>query len=364
VATTGISHELTADEFDFDLPAGAIALRPAQPRDAARLLVVDPAGGGALADHRVSDLPGLLRAGDVLVFNDTRVLPAQLFGQRVGRGDDIAIALTLMEPAGQGAWRAFAKPGRRLMPGDRIAIGGDREALIEVRAKEEGGLVAVAAEAGGLALEEVMRRFGVAPLPPYIAARRKADARDTQDYQTVYAARDGAVAAPTAGLHFTPELLAHLDAAGIARVFLTLHVGAGTFLPVKSDRIADHSMHAEWGEISAHAAARINAARDEGGRIVAVGTTVLRLLESSVTPDGRITPFQGETSIFIAPGHRIRSADILLTNFHLPKSTLLMLVSAFTGTALIKRAYAHAVSSGYRFYSYGDACLLFRADAP
>jgi S-adenosylmethionine:tRNA ribosyltransferase-isomerase len=355
--------ELSTEDFDFDLPPEAIALRPAVPRDSARLLVVDASAPQALSDHTVSDLPRLLREGDLLVFNDTKVLAAQLFGHRErGSEPPVNIGLTLIEPCAGGEWRAFAKPGRRLRVGDMVRLArADAAAQLTITAKEEGGIVIVAPRDPAQSMARIMLDFGVAPLPPYIASKRRADDRDRQDYQTVYAARDGAVAAPTAGLHFTPELFARLGERGIGHVFTTLHVGAGTFLPVKTVRLTDHRMHSEWGEITAETADRINAARATGGRIVSVGTTVLRLLETAAGRDGSIAPFVGETDIFIAPGRQIRSADLLFTNFHLPKSTLFMLVCAFSGTDMMKSAYAHAIRSGYRFYSYGDACLLHLA---
>lgn len=356
------------EDFDFALPPERIALRPAVPRDASRLLVVDPARQAKpLSDHVMRDLPSLLCPGDMLVLNDTKVLPAQLYGHRgarAGAGEQplVPVALTLFEPQAEGAWRAFAKPARRLAPGDRIILAGEgKRASLLVLDKQDDGTVTVASAEPGIAIEAIMLDFGLPPLPPYIASRRAADETDRQDYQTTYAAREGAVAAPTAGLHFTPDLFRRLDEMGVRREFITLHVGAGTFLPVKTERLADHKMHVEWGEISETAANAINAARQSGGRIVAVGTTALRLLESAAMPDGTIAPFSGSTGIFITPGTPIRSADLLLTNFHLPKSTLFMLVCAFSGIEGMKQAYAHAVESGYRFYSYGDACLLHRA---
>lgn len=355
--------DLSAEDFDFDLPPDAIALRPAVPRDSARLLVVDASAAQTLRDHTVSDLPDLLREGDLIVFNDTKVLAAQLFGRRHRSGEPpVNIGLTLIEPCADGAWRAFAKPGRRLMVGDAVRLErGETAAWLIITTKEEGGIVTVASRDPAHSMARIMLDFGVAPLPPYIASKRPADDRDRQDYQTVYAARDGAVAAPTAGLHFTPQLFARLAERGVGHVFTTLHVGAGTFLPVKTERLADHRMHSEWGEITAETAAKINATRANGGRVVSVGTTVLRLLETAAAPDGSIAPFIGHTDIFIAPGRPIHGADLLFTNFHLPKSTLFMLVCAFCGTDMMKSAYAHAIRSGYRFYSYGDACLLHLA---
>jgi S-adenosylmethionine:tRNA ribosyltransferase-isomerase len=337
--------------YDFDLPRALIAERPAVPRDSARLLRV----GATLSDRRVADLPDLLRPGDLLVVNDTRVIPARLTGRR----GEARIEATLVKTLGPAAWRAFARPGRRLRIGDRIDFADDLAA--EVTGKGEGGLVDLRFDRSGDALRAAIERRGEMPLPPYIARPEGPDARDRADYQTIYAAREGAVAAPTAGLHFTEALFAALEARGIGRTTVTLHVGPGTFLPVKADDLRAHAMHAEWGEISEETADRIAAARAAGGRIVAVGTTSLRLLESAVDEGGTIRPFRDETSIFIMPGRPIRSADMLLTNFHLPRSTLFVLVCAFSGTDRMKAAYSHAIASGYRFYSYGDACLLERA---
>jgi S-adenosylmethionine:tRNA ribosyltransferase-isomerase len=354
-------------EFDFDLPEDRIALRPASPRDSARLLEV--AEGGALADRRVSDLPGLLRPGDALVFNDTRVIPARLRGLR--RRDDgvVAVEATLHRRLSPSRWSAFARPGRRLAPGDRIVFGeaGDRACLLSaleatVAEKGEGGEVTLAFDLAGPDLDIAIAASGSMPLPPYIASRRAEDDRDLTDYQTIYAREDGSVAAPTAGLHFTPELMAALDAQGVSRHFVTLHVGAGTFLPVKSEDVAEHRMHAETGEVSQATADALSDARARGGRIVAVGTTALRLLESAADEAGVIRPFSGDTSIFITPGYRFRTARGLVTNFHLPRSTLFMLVSAFSGLETMRAAYAHAIAEGYRFYSYGDASLLWRAE--
>jgi S-adenosylmethionine:tRNA ribosyltransferase-isomerase len=349
---------MRVDPFDFKLPEDSIALRPAEPRDTARLLAVTPGGAPELADHRVADLPALLRAGDVLVFNNTRVLPAQLEGLRHGREGGVAarIGLTLHKRLSVSEWRAFARPARKLASGDRIVFGPGFQA--HVGEKGEGGEIGLSFDTGGRAFDDCLAEHGRMPLPPYIASRRAADSRDADDYQTMFAAEPGAVAAPTAGLHFTQTLMRALGAAGIGAVFVTLHVGAGTFLPVKAENTADHRMHAEWGEISADAAAQLNRARAGGGRIVAVGTTSLRLLESAAADDGSIGPFSGETAIFITPGYRFKAADLLITNFHLPRSTLFMLVSAFSGLETMQRAYAHAIAQGYRFYSYGDACLL------
>jgi S-adenosylmethionine:tRNA ribosyltransferase-isomerase len=302
----------------------------------------------------------------MLVFNDTRVIPARLFGVRLRDGSSVKVEALLHRRLGPAVWSAFMRPGKRLRVGDRIRFampdrpqGGDGlDARVE--AKDEGGEVRLAFDRAGTALDEAVREIGLMPLPPYIAAKRAEDARDLTDYQTVYAREDGSVAAPTAGLHFTPELLADLAVRGVGHAFVTLHVGAGTFLPVKTESIAEHRMHAEYGEVSLTTAAALNAARAAGGRIVCVGTTSLRLLESAATPAGEIVPFAGETDIFIRPGYRFRAADGLMTNFHLPKSTLIMLVAALAGLERVQSAYAHAVASGYRFYSYGDASLWFR----
>jgi S-adenosylmethionine:tRNA ribosyltransferase-isomerase len=338
---------MRVDEFDFELPRALIAERPVQPRDAARLLVVKE----RIEDAAILDLPKLLRPGDMLVTNDTRVIPARLTGQRGAA----RIEFTLHRDLGRGRWRAFAKGAKRLKVGDRIAFGAGFEAMVTAKPAE--GDVILGFDREGAAFREALREYGRMPLPPYI--KRGADSSDGADYQTIFAARDGAVAAPTAGLHFTERVLAALDRAGVARVAVTLHVGAGTFLPVKVADTSDHKMHEETGFIDADAAARINAARANGGRIVAIGTTALRLLESAADENGRIAPFAGETALFITPGYRFRAIDLLLTNFHLPRSTLFMLVSAFAGLARMKAAYAHAVAQNYRFFSYGDACLLY-----
>jgi S-adenosylmethionine:tRNA ribosyltransferase-isomerase len=340
----------TAD-FDFDLPRERIADRPARPRDSARLLWV----GDRLGDHHVRDLPKLLRPGDLMVLNDTRVIPARLRGRRGAA----KVEATLHKRAGPGRWFAFARPAKRLRAGDAIDFGDGLAATVADKGPE--GEVLLDFGLADAPLLTALEAAGEMPLPPYIPRPGGAAAADRTDYQTVYARRPGAVAAPTAGLHFTEGLFRALADAGVGRVFLTLHVGAGTFLPVRAERIEDHRMHSEWGEIGAAAAERINAARAAGGRIVAVGTTSLRLMESAADAHGRLQPFEGETDIFIAPGHPLRSADLLLTNFHLPRSTLFMLVCAFAGVARMKAAYAHAVREGYRFYSYGDACLLERA---
>ena len=334
--------------FDFELPAERIALRPASPRDSARLLVLD---GDATRDRIVRDLPAELRAGDCLVFNDTRVIPAQLEGRR----GEAKIGATLHKREGPRRWRAFVRNARRLRDGDSIDFGSGVTAIATDRG-EDGSLALDFA--GDEPVELLLERAGRMPLPPYIAAKRPTDARDADDYQTMFAAEPGAVAAPTAALHFTPDLIAALDAAGIGHETLTLHVGAGTFLPVKADDTDDHRMHAEWGRIDAEAADRLNAARAAGGRLIAVGTTSLRLLESAAGEDGVIRPFADETRIFITPGYRFRAVDGLMTNFHLPRSTLFMLVSALMGRERMQAVYAHAIAQGYRFYSYGDSSLL------
>jgi S-adenosylmethionine:tRNA ribosyltransferase-isomerase len=353
-------------EFDFDLPEDRIALRPAEPRDAARLLVVPPTG--PLQDRVFADLARLLRPGDALVLNDTRVIAARLQGVRTREGSAVAVEATLHRRLSDSRWTAFMKPGKRLKEGDRIRFGeaSDRACLLGaldavVRAKGEDGEVTLAFDLSGPDLDDAIAERGRMPLPPYIAARRPEDAQDLADYQTVFARPQGSVAAPTAGLHFTEQLLASLAAKGVGLHYVTLHVGAGTFLPVKVPDISQHRMHPEYGEVSAMTAQALNKVREGGGRIVCVGTTSLRLLESAADESGRIRPFAAETSIFITPGYRFRAADLLLTNFHLPKSTLFMLVSAFSGLERMRAAYAHAVEHGYRFYSYGDACLLERA---
>ncbi|GEM73275.1 S-adenosylmethionine:tRNA ribosyltransferase-isomerase [Sphingomonas aquatilis NBRC 16722] len=337
--------------FDFELPAERIALRPASPRDSARLLVLD---GDATRDRIVRDLPAELRAGDCLVFNDTRVIPAQLEGRR----GEAKIGATLHKREGPRRWRAFVRNARRLRDGDSIDFGSGVTAIATDRG-EDGSLALYFA--GDEPVELLLERAGRMPLPPYIAAKRPTDARDADDYQTMFAAEPGAVAAPTAALHFTPDLIAALDAAGIGHETLTLHVGAGTFLPVKADDTDDHRMHAEWGRIDAATADRLNAVRARGGRVIAVGTTSLRLIESASGEDQVIRPFEGDTAIFITPGYTFRGIDGLLTNFHLPKSTLFMLVSALMGRERMQAAYAHAIAEGYRFYSYGDASLLLPA---
>jgi S-adenosylmethionine:tRNA ribosyltransferase-isomerase len=353
-------------DFDFHLPEDRIALRPAHPRDSARLLVVEP--DRPFRDLTVRDLPGELRAGDVLVLNDTRVIPARLKGVRIREDSRVAVEATLHRRLSPHAWTAFMKPGKRLAEGDRVTFGAahDRACLLgaldaTVKAKGDGGEVTLSFDLSGPDLDAAIAERGAMPLPPYIAAKRAEDEQDRADYQTVYAEEDGSVAAPTAGLHFTPELFQRLADAGVKTAFVTLHVGAGTFLPVKAETVAEHRMHSEWGEVDPTTAEALNAARAAGGRIVCVGTTSLRLLESATGEDGVVRPFRDETAIFITPGHRFRSADGLMTNFHLPKSTLFMLVSAFAGLETMRAAYAHAIESGYRFYSYGDASLLWRS---
>ena len=347
---------LRTDDFDFDLPEGAIADRPAVPREAARLLEV----GASLRDRRVADLPALLRAGDALVVNDTRVIPARIAGRR-GRARVEATLLRPLDRAAEGElWTALARPARRLRPGDAIEVAGAFRARVEGRA--EGGEIRLRFPPGCDVLA-ALDEHGETPLPPYIKRPGGAGARDREDYQTVYARAPGAVAAPTAGLHLTRALLEGIAARGVEIVPVTLHVGAGTFLPVRAERVAEHRMHAEWGEIAPAAAAALARARAAGGRVVAAGTTSLRLLESAADAGGRIAPFRGDTRLFIAPGYRFRAVDALLTNFHLPRSTLFMLVAAFSGLARMKAAYAHAAAAGYRFYSYGDATFLHPAGA-
>jgi S-adenosylmethionine:tRNA ribosyltransferase-isomerase len=362
---------MRVDLFDFELPEERIALRPASPRDAARMLVVRPGDPPQLDDRNVRDLPDLLRPGDALVLNDTKVIPARLWGLRTRGEAQARIEILLHKREGGERWQAFARPAKRLAVGDRIRFGEDSESMAcllasldaEVEEKGEGGEVLLRFAFTGPALDEAIARLGEMPLPPYIEGRRAADERDRTDYQTVYAASEGAVAAPTAGLHFTEELFRRLEQRGVTRHTVTLHVGAGTFLPVKADDVREHRMHAEWGTVTRETAVALNAARARGGRIIPVGTTSLRLLESAVQDDGTLAPFGGETDIFITPGHRFRAADLLMTNFHLPRSTLFMLVSAFAGLETMQAAYAHAIAGGYRFYSYGDACLLHPADA-
>jgi S-adenosylmethionine:tRNA ribosyltransferase-isomerase len=359
---------MRTDLFDFVLPEDRIALRPASPRDSARLLVVRPDAG--LEDRTMADLPALLRRGDAIVVNDTKVFAANLRGRRLGRGDhEPAISATLIRRLDGSRWRALVRPAKRLAVGDIVRFGGEgRVCFLEqldgtVEQKGvggEGGEVTLAFAFDGPVLDQALAERGDMPLPPYIASRRHADDRDRADYQTMFAREEGSVAAPTAGLHFTEALIGALRERGIAVHRVTLHVGPGTFLPVKADDTSGHKMHAEWGSVSDETAAALNVARRAGGRIVAVGSTSLRLIESAAAEDGTLAPFDGETALFITPGYRFRAADAMLTNFHLPRSTLFMLVSALSGLDVMRRAYAHAIESGYRFYSYGDACLLFR----
>ena len=351
---------MRVSDFDFELPPERIALRPASPRDASKLLVVRQE---ALEDRIFRDLPDLLRAGDVLVFNNTRVIPASLSGHRIGRlGTTPKIEALLHLRLDGSRWKTFVKPAKKLEKGDRVRFSregnpiNNNELYATVAEKGEAGEVTLAFDLAGPSLDDAIASLGQMPLPPYIAGKRDTDDRDRADYQTVYAERDGAVAAPTAGLHFTPTVIKRLQELGIKQETVTLHVGAGTFLPVKSEDTRDHKMHAEWGEVSSATCDRLKAARTSGGRIIAVGTTSLRLLESS-----GLEPFSGTTEIFITPGYRFRAVDLLVTNFHLPKSTLFMLVAAFAGLERMRSAYAHAIASDYRFYSYGDSSLLFPA---
>ena len=357
---------MKTDLFDFDLPADRIALRPAVPRDAARLLVVKP--GEGLDDRSVGDLPDLLRAGDCLVVNDSKVIAARLKGRRIGRGEnEPGIEATLHKRIDGSTWRAFILGAKKVQVGDTLRFGSDGRVCFldqldaQVSHKDEGGEVTLSFSFHGPVLDQAIEERGAMPLPPYIASKRETDEQDKADYQTVFAEPEGSVAAPTAGLHFTPGLLERLAAKGVALHKVTLHVGAGTFLPVKADDTAEHKMHAEFGTLTAETAEALNAARAKGGRVVAVGSTALRTLETAAGEDGRLRAFAGDTAIFITPGYRFKAVDLMLTNFHLPRSTLFMLVSAFSGLKTMQRAYAHAIHSGYRFYSYGDATLLFPA---
>jgi S-adenosylmethionine:tRNA ribosyltransferase-isomerase len=352
------------DDFDYHLPEGLIALRPVSPRDAARLLVVEPGADPPFADRRIADLPQLLSPGDALVFNDTKVIPAELKGTRERDGASAQVSVTLTGRLDASRWTALARPAKRLKPGDRIIFGegkdvcllGTLAATVEERGRD--GEVTLAFDFSDASLDEAIAHVGAMPLPPYIASRRPPDVQDRVDYQTIFAREEGAVAAPTAGLHFTSRLMRALETRGISEHFVTLHVGPGTFLPVRSPDTGGHVMHAETGTISAEAAEALNSVKAQGGKIVAVGTTSLRLLESATDTRGKLAPFFGATNLFITPGYRFRFVDRLVTNFHLPRSTLFMLVAAFSGLDLMKRAYAHAVAAHYRFYSYGDACLL------
>jgi S-adenosylmethionine:tRNA ribosyltransferase-isomerase len=352
--------KMRVDLFDFDLPEDQIALRPAEPRDSARLLLVN-GDSGQSNDLKVADLIDQLDAGDVLVFNDTKVIPAQLEGRRIRGENVVAVSATLHMRMRPSAWKAFAKPGKRIKQGDRIEFGADDNSLVAtVTEKGDAGEVTLEFAQSGPDLDMAIARVGHIPLPPYIASKRPDDERDRRDYQTIYAREEGAVAAPTAGLHFTPQLFDALDKKGVSRAFVTLHVGAGTFLPVKADDTAEHKMHHEIGHIDQATADHLNRVRAEGGRVVSVGTTSLRLLESAAAADGALAAWSGATDIFITPGYRFKIVDRLMTNFHLPRSTLFMLVSAFCGLETMRNAYAHAIKTGYRFYSYGDASLLTR----
>jgi len=359
---------MRTDLFDFNLPTDRIALRPSNPRDAARLLVVKPGQASELEDRKIVDLPDLLRAGDCLVVNDSKVIAARLKGRRVGRGSaEPAIEATLHKRIDGSHWRAFILGAKKVQVGDTLRFGTEGRVCFlgeldaQVLQKDEGGEVTLSFSFHGSVLDQAIAERGAMPLPPYIASRREPDEQDRADYQTVFATPEGSVAAPTAGLHFTENLLARLKARGIALHKMTLHVGAGTFLPVKSEDTSGHKMHAEFGSVSAETADALNTARAQGGRIVAVGSTALRLLETAAGADGKLRAFAGDTAIFITPGYKFRAADLLLSNFHLPRSTLFMLVAAFSGLETMQRAYAHAIASGYRFYSYGDACLLYPA---
>jgi S-adenosylmethionine:tRNA ribosyltransferase-isomerase len=351
--------------FDFDLPADRIALRPASPRDAARLLVVRPGTTPELDDRGVRDLPDLLRAGDALVINDTKVIAARLTGRRIGRATEPKIEATFVKRIDGSRWRAFVRPAKRLEPGDMIRFGAEGrvcflEQLDATVEDKTGGEITLSFAFHGTVLDQAISERGDMPLPPYIASKRPPDQQDHADYQTLFAREEGSVAAPTAGLHFTDDLLARLQARGIGLHRVTLHVGPGTFLPVHADDTAEHKMHPEFGSISKEIADALNAVRQKGGRIIGVGSTALRLLETAAGDDGLLRPYSGETALFITPGYRFKAADVMMTNFHLPRSTLFMLVAAFSGLDVMQRAYAHAIANGYRFYSYGDACLLFR----
>ena len=353
---------MRTDLFDFELPAGCIALRPASPRDSAAMLIVQP--DGVLLDRVVADLPHWLEPGDQLVVNDTKVIAAKLTGRRIGRDTEPKIEATLIKRLDGSRWQALVKPAKKLSEGDVVRFGNEGKVCLlghldaGVEHKGEDGEVTLSFSFHGPALDQAIADLGAPPLPPYIASKRAPDDRDASDYQTMFAANEGAVAAPTAGLHFTQALETALRERGVEIHRVTLHVGAGTFLPVKADDTSGHKMHAEWGRIDAATAERLNAARASGGRLIAVGTTSLRLLESAAGEDGAIRPFEGDTAIFITPGYRFRAIDGLITNFHLPRSTLFMLVSALMGVEVMKAAYAHAIEQGYRFYSYGDASLL------
>jgi S-adenosylmethionine:tRNA ribosyltransferase-isomerase len=356
---------LRTDLFDLELPQERIALRPASPRDSAKLLVIRPGEAQELSDRSVGDLPQFLKAGDALVVNETKVIPARLIGERVREDARAKIEATLTKRESGDSWRALVKPLKRLQTGDRIRFGNEARVCmlgaLDATVEEigEGGEILLRFDFHGPVLEEAIDALGHMPLPPYIAARREDDDRDRDDYQTLFAKKEGSVAAPTAGLHFTNDLLAALDARGVSLHRVTLHVGPGTFLPVKTDDTDAHKMHAERGEVSKETAQALNKSRESGGRIIAVGSTALRLLESAANENGKLQAFSGETDIFITPGYKFKAADLMLTNFHLPRSTLFMLVAAFSGLERMKRAYTHAIANNYRFYSYGDACLLF-----
>jgi len=357
---------MRTDLFDFDLPPERIALRPVSPRDSARLLVVHPGTPPALADRIVSDLPDLLHAGDALVVNDTKVIAARLTGRRIGRPTEPKIEATLTKRLDGSRWQAFVRPAKRLEPGDVVRFGGEGRvcALEQLDATVEtktGGEVTLSFAFHGPVLDQAIAERGDMPLPPYIASKRPPDEQDRTDYQTLFAREEGSVAAPTAGLHFTDDLLSRLRARGVAVHKVTLHVGPGTFLPVHADDTDEHKMHTEFGVVDEATAQALNAIRQTGGRIVAVGSTALRLLETAARADGALQAFSGETALFITPGYRFHAVDMLMTNFHLPRSTLFMLVAAFSGLDTMRTAYAHAIAENYRFYSYGDACLLFRA---
>jgi len=358
---------MRVDDFAFELPDENIALRPLAQRETARLLHVSPLMHPPLKDHHIADLPKLLRPGDALVFNDTKVVPARLSGYRTGRGGtNPKIEITLHQRRSDSSWSAFAKPGRKLRQGDRLVLGASSDICFNgslnasVNHKGEGGEITLEFDLAGSFLDAAIASHGHMPLPPYIASKRAPDAQDQGDYQTIYAAHEGAVAAPTAGLHFTRDLLRTLKERHISCHFLTLHVGAGTFLPVKVEDTAEHAMHSEWGEISEATARALNQTKAQGGRLICVGTTSLRMIETAARADGTILPMTGDTDIFITPGYRFKAVEGLFTNFHTPRSTLFMLVSAFSGLARMHEAYAHAIDKGYRFYSYGDACLLER----
>jgi S-adenosylmethionine:tRNA ribosyltransferase-isomerase len=357
---------MRTDLFDFDLPTDRIALRPANPRGASRLLVVRPGGAPEFDDRSIADLPDLLAPGDCLVVNDSKVIAGRLTGRRIGRGaTEPAIEATLHKRIDGSHWRAFILGAKKVQVGDTLRFGTEGKVCFlseldaQVSQKDEGGEVTLSFSFHGAVLDQAIAERGAMPLPPYIASRREPDERDRADYQTVFAHDEGSVAAPTAGLHFTDDLLARLKECGIGLEKVTLHVGAGTFLPVKSDEIEAHRMHAEFGTVSRETVEALHAVHEKGGRIVAVGSTALRLLETAAGEDGKLRTFAGETAIFITPGYKFRAVDLMLTNFHLPRSTLFMLVSAFSGLDVMKRAYAHAIAAGYRFYSYGDACLLY-----